>query len=675
MRAPDGEQSLNRPIRDTLGIGAVVACMLAVLIFFAWPWRAALAPRTTLVDLYAPVVDGDARLIARFEGDASGRLLQWESANIRLIPALNLYSDLNSAAVEVIERAFLQPRSTEDWDDAILQELAQLQIFELRQRTRSAAGVLSEQSSTGVHSAAGLYLVEYRDPATSTEWLFDPPLPTFPNDLLANQQWKSEGTLSAGLPYHAVGRLLEAGPHVVHGRRFDDCLLVELNLSLGAGETATEFGLHTRYCAGVGAVSHLLYGGDGALLQTTGLVSSERTGVDRELLAALRTSPIQREHRERNSATLPLEGTGSGFLPGFTSIAPAAVAELVHFTRLLPDVKGGDSTFTPVWIEGQSPFLLAMAYQSDLVALDRDGTLRWRFYPGSAVYGTPIVDAASGTIFFGSTDRRLYALTTEGQYLWSMSTGDNVATQPLVVADLVYFGSEDRTIYALEVATGALRWQVQTGGPVTADPESFYDMVLFGSDDGVVYALEQSSGNEVWQYATGGAIEAALQVAQIDGRPALIVASRDGTLAALDQHGVEIWKTHAGTGDGSQLHAAPAVGAQTLYLRDEGGILTAFELATGEQRWATETYGEFSNPPLVVPGADEWVIIARWDAVIHAFGAEGQVRKVWPSAVELQTRDTLLTFYLRAGVGGDSVWLADDRANIFRLGPPRKEAP
>ena len=55
--------------------------------------------------------------------------------------------------------------------------------------------------------------------------------------------------------------------------------------------------------------------------------------------------------------------------------------------------------------------------------------------------------------------------------------------------------------------------------------------MAIGSDDGTVFGLDAMTGEERWQYTAGGAIEAPI-VADADGT--LYVASRDGTLAAVD---------------------------------------------------------------------------------------------------------------------------------------------
>src|SRR5205823_5711022 len=69
----------------------------------------------------------------------------------------------------------------------------------------------------------------------------------------------------------------------------------------------------------------------------------------------------------------------------------------------------------------------------------------------------------------------------------------------------VYFGSWDRKFYALS-SDGARKWVFQTGGPVISSPAIGRDGAIhFGSHDGKFYAL-RPDGTTAWEYATGGPI-------------------------------------------------------------------------------------------------------------------------------------------------------------------------
>jgi hypothetical protein len=67
-------------------------------------------------------------------------------------------------------------------------------------------------------------------------------------------------------------------------------------------------------------------------------------------------------------------------------------------------------------------------------------------------------------VYVGSWDRKLYAMTAEGQLKWNFSTGDKVFGLPALGPDgTVYVGSEDHKLYAV-TAEGQLKWSFPTGG-------------------------------------------------------------------------------------------------------------------------------------------------------------------------------------------------------------------
>ena len=158
------------------------------------------------------------------------------------------------------------------------------------------------------------------------------------------------------------------------------------------------------------------------------------------------------------------------------------------------------------------PLLLAAGYDGDLVAFDagdQAAPVVWRFHTGGDDHGPPAYDAARGAVYFGSSDKRLYAVDLRGLYLWSYQTGDNVASRPLIVGDVIVFGSEDGNVYGLDVTTGGLMWSTPTGGPIVSSAALAGEVLVIGSDDGMAHALDPATGQEQWTFQAGDAIEGA----------------------------------------------------------------------------------------------------------------------------------------------------------------------
>src|SRR6185503_7433448 len=80
---------------------------------------------------------------------------------------------------------------------------------------------------------------------------------------------------------------------------------------------------------------------------------------------------------------------------------------------------------------------------------------------------------------------------------------DFYLSSPAVWNGTIYFGSSDRNLYAVDAATGALKWKYQTGDVVHASPAIADGMVFIGSWDSYMYALDAASGALNWRFKTG----------------------------------------------------------------------------------------------------------------------------------------------------------------------------
>ena len=85
------------------------------------------------------------------------------------------------------------------------------------------------------------------------------------------------------------------------------------------------------------------------------------------------------------------------------------------------------------------------------------------------------------------------ALAPSPTLAWNYTTGDMVKCKPALSADgaTLFIGSDDSNVYALTTADGSVVWQYQTHGYVDSSPTLSADgaTLFVGSDDGNVYAL------------------------------------------------------------------------------------------------------------------------------------------------------------------------------------------
>jgi outer membrane protein assembly factor BamB len=173
-----------------------------------------------------------------------------------------------------------------------------------------------------------------------------------------------------------------------------------------------------------------------------------------------------------------------------------------------------------------------------LFALSPEGKKKWSYRVGSEIFSSPAV-GEDGTIYFGSRDRNLYALTPAGKLKWSFHTDAWVDSSPAIGKDgTVYFGSWDRQFYALS-ADGQLKWKFATSNVITTSPAIAADgTIYFGSHDQNLYALAPD-GKLRWQFGTGAQIDISPTIAR-DGT--IYFGSTDGFLYALRPDGTELWR-------------------------------------------------------------------------------------------------------------------------------------
>jgi outer membrane protein assembly factor BamB len=680
-------------VLETVATTALYAVVVAVAIAFARPWLPRADPAGPSLERYAPVHDGASTLFAKL--DVSGEVQSWTSQNTARTPWLGLYNELRKAPSEHLIRLYGMPDLVNvTFSDQLRSNEARGQIFTTRRRELDRAGAVTESLVVTLRDELGERLIGFYNP-TDGDLLLDPPVVLLPADLEPGRAWQSEGRFGA-VAYRSSAKVAEAGPFEGRDRRFEDCLHVENRFTILRGEQSLRETIGSDwYCADVGLVaSEELDGGTGVATRSV-LVGQAGGADDPKLLPSAST------------LSTPAE-------PGAELGDPSTwVLTRVGRARVTSDA--GESTIPPIWIPGDPPLLLVAGYAGDLIALtasgDDFGTIRWRFHPAGTIFSPPAYDPEHGRIYFGAGDRRLYSLDARGLFLWSFEAGDNIATRPLVInphpgppprrgreqaatgreqsssasppgpggerkspspsqeeglgwGSLVVFGSEDGTVYALDAETGQERWRASAGGPVVSAPMLVGGVVAIGSDDGTVFGLDVATGEQRWRYTAGGAIEAAVVA---DEAGTLYVASRDGTLAAVDPSACDqtceaSWEAKVG----GLLRQAPAIGAGRAFVVDDGGHLIAFETESGRRLWSTPQPSYAGTPALV----GEALIVSRKDGDVAWVDGDGVEQKRWSGADASGPVDARPQLAHGPAVGGGALWLADDGAVIRRLGPP-----
>jgi outer membrane protein assembly factor BamB len=282
---------------------------------------------------------------------------------------------------------------------------------------------------------------------------------------------------------------------------------------------------------------------------------------------------------------------GHLLLAGLLSTPPVALSDVAMFR--------GDPAHSGVYASTTSPSL---------------ASVKWKFKTGGKVISSPAV--ASGLVYFGSSDRNLYAVdAASGVLRWKFPSGGPVNSSPGVWGGLVYFASLDGKFYAIDSSKGKLVWKFETEGErrfvapgihgiqprteMMPDPFDVFlsspafenDTVFFGSGDHNVYALNSRTGGLKWKFTTGNVVHASPAVAN----GVVYVGSWDRYFYALNaETGKMLWRF--ATGEDPVIHnqvgiaSSAAVANGIVYFGCRDGHFYAVDAHTGKKKWVHDNH-------------------------------------------------------------------------------------
>ncbi|MDR3688986.1 MAG: PQQ-binding-like beta-propeller repeat protein [Fimbriimonas sp.] len=276
------------------------------------------------------------------------------------------------------------------------------------------------------------------------------------------------------------------------------------------------------------------------------------------------------------------------------------------------------------WVIGSSSPALAAdgtvycgSWDSNVYAISSSGIVQWTYPTGNPIFCDPTV-GADGTIYISSTDNFLYALNPNGTLKWKFESGGFGNSAPAIAPDgTIYVGSYDNNLYALN-PDGSQKWTYNIGNASDSGPAIGADGTIYvGSDDDVLYAISPY-GHLNWAFVTGNVITASPAIGP-DGT--IYITSQDHYLYALDSGGNIKWVY--GTGD--QIWSSPAVGSDgTVFFGSRDGYLYAVK-PNGSLKWKFATGAEIRNasPSL---GGDGVIYIGSRDNFLYAVNSDGSLK-------------------------------------------------
>ena len=184
----------------------------------------------------------------------------------------------------------------------------------------------------------------------------------------------------------------------------------------------------------------------------------------------------------------------------------------------------------------------------------------------ASVESSPLL--VGNTLYFGSWDHKLYALTLRGRkrprVRWTFEADDQVVAAPAYAGGTVFIATSNGSVYGVNARSGRMRWHATSFSRFGrreyfyATPSVAYGRVFIGNADGTVYAFGAATGKLLWARGVGTYVYTAAAV----WRKTVYVGTWDGVFVALDARTGDIrWRYDAP----ASITGAPTVLAGLVY--------------------------------------------------------------------------------------------------------------
>ena len=215
-----------------------------------------------------------------------------------------------------------------------------------------------------------------------------------------------------------------------------------------------------------------------------------------------------------------------------------------------------------------------------------------------------------------------------GSVLWEFRAGGQIWGSLTHDAGMLYFGSDDRRLYALDTASRKLRWTFATGGAIRSQPALAGDRILVSSDDGFLYAIDRASGRERWRFdlkardlhrrppSPDTPYFDFLQSSPVVHAGKVYAGSLSGTLFVID---AATGKLDWSVGTGDAIRSTPVIAGGRIYFGGWDDHLYAVDLATRKVLWRADTGGVVQSTPAVDRGR---VVVGSRSARLIAYDAD-----------------------------------------------------
>lgn len=316
-----------------------------------------------------------------------------------------------------------------------------------------------------------------------------------------------------------------------------------------------------------------------------------------------------------------------------------------------------------------------------------DGTIKWKFEAGGGIEGSPSI-GEDGTIYFGSHDGYLYAITEEGKLKWKTKIGTpskvedydtikSTISTPTISSDgVIYILSHDQHLYAIN-PDGTEKWKF----PITFNTDNWASPAV--GDDGTIYITTYQpkggvyainpDGTEKWHYGETFTTCGSVTIGE-DGTIyagfQLKSGSSDHELLALNPDGTKKWGVKTTRFLESSLAIAPD---GTIYASsyneagtEEGTDAGVYAISNQQIKWHYDTPNrEVMSTPAI--GPDGTIYVGGYDNhIFYAINPDGTGKWSFETPGKIGSSPSVGadgTIY----IGSDA--FATDEAGFYALNP------
>lgn len=282
-------------------------------------------------------------------------------------------------------------------------------------------------------------------------------------------------------------------------------------------------------------------------------------------------------------------------------------------------IRGGVTFFhTPALIgDGQ---LVEGSYKQDMYLFNADTGSATEFFTSAKNRWIAAPLVADGIIYAPNSNGTLYALSFDGEELWSFKTGAPLWAAPVLDGDTLYQASLDHYLYALDLNTEDVRWKVDLGGSLISGPVIGEDGTMYiGSFDSHIYAIDSQNGDILWDFQTDDWVWGS---PTLGPEGVLYVTDISANIYAIDLTDPPniLWDKQVEAD--SSITGSVLFNNDTLYVVTESGVIAAYD-TDGERLWK-ESIGEGNLYGTPVLAGDNLILVSALnaDAIIYAYDTD-----------------------------------------------------